>query len=115
MGSVSSILAWAVPLGIAAVFGWFKKKASDHTKAIEALEAGVLTAWEQFGRDKKQALREKEGSSKFSTEDKEKLRGIAKTTAASVLSGQGLNLESLIKSSELQDLAIKKIVDKIKS
>jgi hypothetical protein len=121
MEAVMSVLMYVVPLLLASGFAWLKTKSSRHSKAIEALEAGVLNAWETFGSERKgELVKEFEDpnhpreTAKFEKEDREKLRSIAKETAGKVLAGEGLSLDTIIKSPELQDLAIRKIVDKIK-
>ena len=121
MEIVSTVLMYVVPTLIAIVFAWLKKKASNHSKALEALEAGVVNAWDTFGRDRKKKLVEEAADpnherldSKFEAEDRLKLKDIAKKTAIAVMSSEGLDLNKIIKSDALQDLAIKKIVDKIK-
>ena len=111
------------PVLLASVWGWFKRKDYISDKAEKALEAGVLLAWNAFGKNRKAELVAKfidpeddATDAKFTGVDKANLRSIAKETASKVLSEEsGLDLKKIIKSDLLQDLAIKKIVDRLKS
>lgn len=116
-----SILAVVIPIIIGVIFGFIKRQNWLDAKVTESLEAGVMTAWKEFGKDRKAELvHNAEESSdpnvsvKFTKEDQEKLRTIAKDTAKVVLKEQGLDLDKLLSSSILQDLKIKQLVDKAK-
>lgn len=111
MEIIQTIALYVVPTIAGLVFAWLKRRAGQYSKALEALEAGVYSAWEAYGRDRKKEL----SGDKFTQEDREKLRGMAKETAKEVLVSQGLKLDKIIPEGSLQDLAIKKIVTKIKS
>jgi len=103
------VLAVIVPIVVGAFFTWLKVKAGkDYSRAIEALEVGVNTAWESYGRDRKKEL---EGS--FLEEDREKLRDIAKSKARQLSGSLGLDFDKIIPP-EFQDLAVKKIVREVK-
>jgi len=120
--SILQIALTLVPGIAAAIWAWFKRKDYVNESVEKALEVGVSKAWTTFGKERKTELAKKKmdpedlaTDSKFSQEDQETLKNIAKTTASQVLMGEGLgSLTSLIKSEELQDLAIKKIVDSFK-
>ena len=109
------------PVIAGGVWGWFKRKDWLSDEAEKALEAGVLAAWRSQGKGMKAAIKARfddpedpTDSMKLSDEDQKVLRDLAKTTAKEVLSEKGLDLNKLIKSEALQDLAIKKIVDRFK-
>ena len=103
------VLAVVIPVVIGAIFTWLKVKAGkDYAAVVEALEVGVNTAWESYGRNRKKEL----GTS-FPEEDREKLRDIAKSKAREVSGKLGLDLDTVIPPA-FQDLAISKIVREVK-
>ena len=72
------IIAAAVPMVIAAGAVYLKSKLSNHSKAISAIEVGVLHAWQTFGRERKEQIQKEfddpqnsRVSSKFSPLDKD--------------------------------------------
>lgn len=111
-----------VPALASMCWGWFKRKDYINSSTEEALEAGVMFAWNTYGKPKKAELQAKfedpedeTSHVKFSEKDQNELRSIAKTTAERVMAGKGLDLKSIMKSDLLQDLAINKIVKRFKN
>lgn len=119
IGEISSVaLPLLVPIVIGLIFTLVKRKKWIDSSLVEALEAGVNHAWNSYGQKRKVELNFESGQNpkggKFTSEDKEKLRSIAKNTAKEVLKTQGLDLSKLVASEALQDLKIKKLVDRFK-
>ena len=96
----ASVALVAVPWLVAKLFGWWKaecrrKGDADHARAVEALEVGVDEAWERFGREWKHArvsASAQAGSGKFSDEEREHLRTVARDVAVEVGRGKGLDV-----------------------
>tara|TARA_R110000824_G_scaffold337740_1_gene524312 strand:+ start:3222 stop:3587 length:366 start_codon:yes stop_codon:yes gene_type:complete len=116
------IIAAAVPMVIAAGAVYLKSKLSNHSKAISAIEVGVLHAWQTFGRERKEQIQKEfddpqnsRVSSKFSPLDKANLRSAALTKAVDVMTDLGgRDLASVINPS-LWSLEIEKAVRRVKN
>lgn len=94
------------------VLAYLRRKSWVSTAISEAIEAGVRTAWDTYGKDLK--AEKQEGKTGFTLPEKEKLHEVARSTASSVLASQGLDLNKLVASQQLQDLKIKQTVERLK-
>jgi hypothetical protein len=117
------IAAVAVPMLVGAAALFFKKKFADHARAITSIEAGVLHAWEEFGKDRKSDLRAEaedtkfpRKSAKFEKEDISKLKDMAKAKAVEVMSSlaSGKSLGDVLDPA-VWDLEIKKAISRAKA
>jgi hypothetical protein len=117
------IAVTVIPLAIGAGALFLRAKFSAHGKAISAIEAGVLHAWESFGKDRKKELKKElddvtheRDSLKFDEPDISKLKDLAKGKAVEVMASLagGKDLASVLDPA-LWDLEIRKAVDRVKN
>jgi len=111
----NQILVVIVPFLISTVFGYIKRKQWLGEKASTALQAGVRSTWEEVVRDKKTTMKRDQGpDSKFSKEDRESFRTLAKDKANEIMLAHGTTLTSVIKTVAEQDLEIENILKSLK-
>jgi len=115
-------LAAAVPLILGAGAWYLKAKFSNHSKAIAAIESGVLHAWREYGKSRKDELKaevadpdHERSSSKFELPDIDTLTQLATSKAIEVMASasKGKDLGSIINPNLWGD-EIEKAIERIK-
>jgi len=116
------IIAGILPLALAAGAAYLKSKFTNQTKAISSIEAGVLHAWEEFGRVRKAELNKEfsdpqhsRQSPKFEPEDILKLKSLASNKATDVMANLGGKLLSDVINPELWGVEIEKAITRVKT
>lgn len=107
---LATVVIVAVPIFLAKAFAWWKARegvAEDkaYSQAIEALEVGVDEAWTRFGKEWK--IARKDG--KYSDEEKDRLRTVAREVAVEVGREEGLDVLKIIGKRKIA-LLLRKIV-----
>jgi hypothetical protein len=115
-------LGLGIPVLLAGLGVFFRSRFKSHSAAISAIEAGVLHAWKEFGRDRKQKLKEEEAdpgnerkNSKFEAADIATLKNLAVDAAKDVTKKvTGRDLENILNPA-MWDLEIEKAVNRVKN
>jgi len=115
-------LSAVVPLILGAGAWYLKARFSNHSRAIAALEAGVIHAWKEYGKSRKAELKgevadpdHERSSPKFELPDINTLTALATSKAIEVMASasKGKDLASII-SPEKWDEEIQKAIDRVK-
>jgi len=105
----------AVPWMVARAFAWWRGEIEHlederYAAAVEALEVGVDEAWERFGR----AWRAAHSDGKFTDDEREHLRTVARDVAVEVRRERGVDVMAALGRRAISAL-IRRIVERRKS
>jgi len=105
----------AVPWMVARAFAWWREEIEHlederYAAAVEALEVGVDEAWERFGRAWKAA----HSDGKFSDDEREHLRTVARDVAVEVGRDSGVDVMAALGRRAISAL-VRRIVERRKS
>ena len=112
---VLAVVMVAVPFLLGKAFSWWKQRIAkledeNYSHAVEALEVGVLEAWEKLGKQMKAA----HSDGKFDAEERAKLKDYAVSVAKQVAEERGLDVLKII-GARTVPLIIRKIVERRKT